>query len=70
MNLTKPQYDVLRLWVLGGPDAIFTRGKTTRRLIDSLLAKGALDKHGPTKAAIDYVNSEENHAFALRASIS
>lgn len=67
ISLSGTQYKVLRLWVLGGADAIFTRGATTARLIYSLQELGVIDDNGPTQAGIDHINREEDHWFANHA---
>ena len=55
-KLSNPQYEVLRLWVLGGADAI---GHHSTQTIESLIAEGFIDENGPTDRAKAYVERQE-----------
>jgi len=55
-RLPKAQHDMIRLWVLGGADAI---GHHSTQTVRTLLKSGYLDKNGPTAKAVEYVNRHE-----------
>ena len=58
-RLPDAQHTMIRLWVLGGVDAIGHHATTT---VDALIRQRYLDKHGPTDIARAYVNDTEfNH---------
>ncbi len=58
--LPDAQHNMIRLWVLGGVDAI---GKHSTRTVDSLIKSGYLDKNGPTSKAREYVDFHEKKVF-------
>lgn len=55
MRLPKAQDDMIRRWVLGGPDAV---GKHSTRTVIALERAGYLDRNGPTRKARDYVEAQ------------
>ena len=55
-TLPKAQHTMIRLWVLGGADAVKHH---STRTVDSLISDGYLDRDGPTKRAIEYVEDYE-----------
>lgn len=60
-TLTKSQHDIIRLWVLGGVDAI---GTHSTQSVNILIHKGYLDRFGPTEKAKTYVDETEKAKFA------
>ncbi len=55
-RLPKSQHDLIRLWVLGGIDAI---GRHSTRTVSALIKAGYADKSGPTGKARNYVDYHE-----------
>lgn len=58
--LPDAQHAMIRLWVLGGVDAV---GKHSTRTVQALLDAGYLDEKGPTAKARAYVDLHERRSF-------
>ena len=62
-RLPESQHNMIRLWILGGVDAI---GKHSTRTVDALIRIGFLDhRDGPTDRARAYVDYHERQSFKI-----
>lgn len=55
-KLPQAQHELLRLWVLGGAEAI---GKHSTRTVEALIARNLIDGDGPTGYAKRYIDHHE-----------
>ncbi len=60
-RLPKAQHEMIRIWVLGGFDAV---GHHSTKTVDTLISKDYLDFTGPTDKAREYVDACEREDLA------
>lgn len=57
VRLPAAQHNLIRLWVLGGINAI---GKHSTKSVSPLIRAGYLDRNGPTPKAMAYITHHEH----------